>query len=344
MSIIYGELKSQYAALQKTKTYLDTSRDALQAAAQCAGHIIFIGSGSSYAVAKSGALLVQLRLGRPSMAIAAGDLLLHMETYRAALHGSLLVVLSRSGETSEAVRSLEKMKALGIAFQTVGISCAEHSTLSKMSDIALDMPWAFDESVCQTRTVSCLYFACVYMTALLAGHCALKDDLDKVLRLGEAYMARYEDTLKAFAEKDWTHAIVLGDAEIEGICEEGALAFKEICQLPSNYYHLLDVRHGPMVLVGKQTLVVAVLSGTESALEANLIADLLAKGASVVIYSDHPTAIDGAVNISFGMDLAHPVRGLPAIVICQLLAYYKSFQTGVNPDEPDGLSPWIALS
>lgn len=34
-----------------------------------------------------------------------------------------------------------------------------------------------------------------------------------------------------------------GDAELCGICEEGALTFKEICQVDSNYYHLLDARH-----------------------------------------------------------------------------------------------------
>ena len=37
------------------------------------------------------------------------------------------------------------------------------------------------------------------------------------------------------------------------IASEGALAFKEIARIPSISYHLLDVRHGPMVLIDDKT-------------------------------------------------------------------------------------------
>lgn len=341
--MIYNELKNQYIALQKTKEVIDASLAAICSASQEVTYIVFVGSGSSYAVAKSGALMAQLYLGRPAMAIAAGDLLLHIDTYRTVLEGCMLVVLSRSGETTEAIRSLQSMKALGIAFITVGISCVEQSPLTSMSDISLCMPWAFDESVCQTRTVSCLYLACVEMVAQLAGNDTLVSNLALAIAKGPAYLAQIEELTKKTTDIKWTHAVVLADAEIEGICEEGALAFKEICQLPSNYYHLLDVRHGPMVLIGKHTLAVAILSGKNASLEAALVKDLLAKGATVCTYSDHPVAIEGAINMPYGHDLLHAVRGLPAIAICQLLAYYKSFHTGANPDAPDGLSAWIAL-
>jgi fructoselysine-6-P-deglycase FrlB-like protein len=137
--------------------------------------------------------------------------------------------------------------------------------------------------------------------------------------------------------------VVLGDAELGGLCEEGALAFKEICQLPSNYYHLLDVRHGPMVLVGPETLVIAVLSSGGNELELALVRDALKKGATVVVYSDQPLNLPGAVVISFGEVLLPPARGVPAIALCQLISYHKSFLTGADPDKPDGLSPWIRL-
>jgi len=49
------------------------------------------------------------------------------------------------------------------------------------------------------------------------------------------------------------------------------------------------------------------------------------------------------VSVSFGEALLPPARGIPAIAVCQLISYHKSFLTGANPDEPDGLSPWIKL-
>jgi len=342
MSKIFREIHTQYDALDLTRRLVDERIDALSGVIGSAP-LVFVGSGSSYAVARSAAWMALLRLGRRAVAIAAGDLLLHMDTYRPVLEGCALVALSRSGETSEVVRSIGRMRASGVRFRVLGVSCTERSTLSDQSDLSLDMPWAFDESVCQTRTVSCLFFFCAYVTARLAGDRALVRDLMKAVEFGPAYMRRVEPALKEVAQRPWTHAVVLGDAELGGLCEEGALAFKEICQLPSNHYHLLDVRHGPMVLVGPETLVIAVLSANDDELELALLRDALAKGAAVVAYSDLPLDLPGVVSVSFGEALLPPARGIPAIAVCQLISYHKSFLTGANPDEPDGLSPWIKL-
>ena len=342
MSNIFREIHTQYDALDQTRQLVDGQIAGISSRIASAP-LVFLGSGSSYTIACSAALMAQLRLGRPALAIAAGDLLLHMDTYRPALEGCVLVALSRSGETSEVVRSIDLMRGAGIRFQVLGVSCTVKSTLSGQSDLLVEMPWAFDESVCQTRTVSCLFFFCAYMIAKLAGDAALIRDLCKVIQGGPEYMRRIEPALEEVARLPWTHAVVLGDAELSGLCDEGALTFKEICQLPSNYYHLLDVRHGPMVLIGPETLVIAVLSASDNELELLLVRDALNKGATVVVYSDTPVCIPGVVNISFGEVLLPPARGIPAINVCQLISYHKSFLTGADPDKPDGLSPWIKL-
>lgn len=343
MNIIYSEIKEQYASLERTRAYLDTQMESIRSAVEGQGTLVFMGCGSSYALAKSAALTARLKLGRSAIAIAAGDLLLHMDAYRPLLEGCVVIVLSRSGETTEATLSLQNMRAAGIRFRTVGLSCTAGATLAELSDVALEMPWAFDHSVCQTRTVTCLYFSCVYIAAALSGEDALGRDLLATIEGGPAYMDRHEKTLERLAAGGWTRGVVLGDAELAGLCDEGALTFKEICQLPSNFYHLLDVRHGPMVLIDPQTIVIVALTAPDNPYELALVRDLLAKGATVVCYSDMPADIAGVTNISFGQALAHPARGIPFIAICQLLTYYKSFHTHADPDNPDGLTPWIAL-
>lgn len=342
MSNIFREIHTQYDALNQTRQLVDERIEKISDLIASAP-LVFIGSGSSYTIACSAALMARLRLGRPTIAIAAGDLLLHMDIYRPVLEGCVLVALSRSGETSEVVCSIDAMRERGIRFRVMGVSCTVNSTLSGQSDLSLEMPWAFDESVCQTRTVSCLFFFCAYMTAKLTGDEALARDLIGVVEAGPEYMRRVEPELEEVARLPWTHAVVLGDAELGGLCEEGALAFKEICQLPSNYYHLLDVRHGPMVLVGPETLVIAVLSSSDDEMELALVRDALKKGATVVVYSDLPVNLPGAACVSFGEALLPPARGIPGIAVCQLISYHKSFLTGANPDKPDGLSPWIKL-
>lgn len=337
------EIHTQYKALKTTRQLIDAQFGGASALLMGTARLVFIGSGSSYTIAKSGALMAQLKLGIQAIALPAGDLLLHISTYRPLLEDAALIVLTRSGETTEIVRAVLALRELGVRFKLLTISCVKGSTMSGMSDFALELPWAFDQSVCQTRTVTNLYFCCAYLLSLLAGDEALIADLVKTIERGSEYMARIECELKDIARLPWTHAVVLGDAELGGLCDEAALTFKEICQLPSNYYHLLDVRHGPMVLIKEDTLVVAVLSDAENELELGLVRDAVHKGATVITYSDLKLDLPGVTSIHFGEPLAHPARGIPVIAICQLLSFHKSFLTGADPDRPDGLSAWIEL-
>lgn len=342
MSITFKEIHDTYPALEKTVSLADTRADGFKKLLDSHGKpVVYIGCGSSYSIAKSLAVITCTQLHRQSFALAGGDLLIHADSYAPCLEGATLVAVSRSGQTSEMLRAVEKLRALGCRFSLVSYCCVEGSPLSKASDLALDMPWAFDASVCQTRCVTCLYCCGAMLVALAAGNAALVSDLRKAVAQGPAYMARIEPQIEQAARGSWTHAVVLGDAEIGGICEEGSLTYKEICQLPSNYYHMLDSRHGPMVLFKKNTLVVIATSG--DAMELDLVRDVVRKGAQVIVYSDQPLEIEGTLNIAFGDRLAHIARGIPFLLINQLLSYHKSQQTGVNPDLPDGLDPWIKL-
>jgi fructoselysine-6-P-deglycase FrlB-like protein len=206
------------------------------------------------------------------------------------------------------------------------------------------MPWCFDRSVCQTRTVSCLYLAGMLLIAGLGGNETLFGGLTRAVAGGPAYMARIEDDLKRVAKGPWTRAVVLADAEIAGIGAEAALAFQEICQRPGSFHNVLDVRHGPMVLIGPDTLVIVALADGNQ-YELALLADLAKKGPTLIAYSDIPLYVlpDGTLNINFGRSLPHAARGLPLALIAQLVSYHRAVADGVNPDEPAGLDPWIRL-
>jgi fructoselysine-6-P-deglycase FrlB-like protein len=269
--------------------------------------------------------------------------MLHSTSYAAAVDGALAVAVSRSGSTTELVSAVERLKD-STDVPVLALCATGGSPLSALSDLALEMPWCFDHSVCQTRTVSCLYLAGMGLIARLSGNETLADGLKRAVAGGPAYLSRVEADLAAVARLPWSQAVLLADAELAGIAEEGALAFQEISRRPGSFHHLLDVRHGPMVLVGPDTLVIAALAeGNQH--EHALLADVAKKGAHLVVYSDIPMdgLPDGALNLSFGRSLPQVARGLPLILIAQLTAYYRAVADGVNPDAPDGLEPWILL-
>lgn len=335
MGVVYSEITEQYQALKRTMYYLDR---------ECTGlpelhskHVVVIGCGSCYSLAKSMSMMIQMKTGLLSVALAGGDLLLHVERYLRMIQGCVLVALSPTGATGEIILSIDLLKAMKCSFTLVSLTCSKDSCLAEISDYALEMPWAFDRNVCQTGSVSNLYFAFSYAMASVLKDYRLLSDLKLVVEHGPAFLHKVESLSTSIAAMPWTNGVVLGDAELSGLCEEAALSFKEICQMPSNYYPLLDARHGPMTLFDDETLILAVL-GSDSRYELDFFRDVLAAGSTVVLFTAGDVrSLEGVHTISFSHPLCHIARGLPFLLFCQLVVYYKSFHSGSNPDTLLGL-------
>jgi len=344
MGLTYNEIHDTFPSLNESALLINADSESVKSLfASNDRSIIFVGCGSSFSIAQSMASITQTMLNRSSFAVAGGDLLIHKHSYAKCIDGAIMVAISRSGSTSEIAMAIEQLRSIGCTFDLVLFCCVSDSPISRMSNFTFEMPWAFDESVCQTRSVTCLHFSCALLLANIAGNKQLIADLQKTINGGNAYLVKIEPILEQIANLEWSHAVVLGDAEISGISQEGSLTYKEICQLPSNFYNILDSRHGPIVLFNSKTLVVIAATSPNNEMEIELIKDVVRKGSVVVVYCDTPLVIEGTTNISFGEELSHVARGIPFILANQLISFFKSRQTGANPDFPDGLDPWIKI-
>lgn len=344
MYLTEKEIYDQYNALRKTYDYLLSRRDDIKGLYERVEptSLTFIGCGSGYCLCRSGELSAKIRLGLPANSLAAGDLLVNFDHYASMLEGTLIVAPSRSGGTSEVILAVEKAKALGLP--TLGIAARVDAPLSKVADLTLEIPWAFDDSVCQTRTVTNLYMANLVVLAIMADNDALLAEIDQAIKAGDAFMSKYTPMAKEVATWDWDNVVVLGDSELDGIASEAAIAFVEIPQTPANYYHVLDVRHGPMVLIRENTLVVMALSSEETDLQQSLVADIKGRGAKVVTVSEPIEGSWGADIEVFTDSYQHfGVMGIPFIFVPQAIAFYKALERGLNPDLPAGLAPMISL-
>jgi len=340
------EIMSQYEALGKTYRYIMDRRDELKVFMdkQPYQSVTFIGCGSSYSLCKSAEMSFKMRSGMAANSIPAGDLMMNFPHYERLMKDTLLVIPSRSGSTTEVIRAVEKARDK-CHTPCISISAVSGSELGRISDINLELPWAFDESVCQTRTVTNLYFANLLLVAILLEDSLLINELGRAVQNGNAYMERIQGEIQEIAKRGgWEKVVVLADSELTGIAEEGALAFNEICQLASNYYHVLDVRHGPMVLINDRTMVIMACSPWGESYQKDLIRHLKSKGAFVITVSNREENVWGSDwNISMPSYQNYGVYGVHFILVPQLLSYYKAVEVGVNPDTPQGLDPWIQL-
>ena len=346
MSLTLNEIRGQYQALKSTIALMDEKQTALK---EWFSHnrpaaLVFVGCGSSFSLSCAFRSIASLRTGIPAYALAGGDLWLNTESYARLLKDALLVSVSRSGETSELVNACKAVAALNFGTRFLSIICAEGTPLEAISDFTLCMPWAFDESVCQTRCVSNLFAMGAMVLGCMFDDPSIRSGMAKMAECGPAYLERIDAQAQALAAKDWDHGVVLADGQIDGIAEEAALTFKEICQQNSNYYHLLDVRHGPMVMIRNRTLVVAAVKSPVCKYEAQLVQDLVDNGATVVCYTMNDVDLPGTICVSLRADVGPVAYGLGLVALCQLTTYYKSLVVGCDPDHPDGLDPWIKIN
>lgn len=338
------EIMGQSEALRRTYDYTITNQDRIKAFFKDVKKVVFTGCGSSYSLCKSAALSMNLHTDLVSYAVAAGDAMINFEYYRNIFHDAAIVAPSRSGSTSEVV-NLVKLAKEKYNSKCLCISAKEKSILSELSELSIEIPWAFDESVCQTRTVTNLYTVNLLLSAILSEDQAFLEEINDAVTKTGSFIDQYKAVCLDIGNVDqWNKVVVLADAEMEGISEEGSLAFKEICQLPSNYYHVLDSRHGPMVLFDDKTLVIAVLSPNDQKYQKDFIKDLKDRHCTIVTVSQDPQNIWNADHhIALPKLKYYAACGIPFITIPQMISLYKALHMGINPDLPKGLDPWIKL-
>lgn len=341
----YHEVKQQYEALEKTYNYILQKRGEIKRfyKENHKDSLTFIGCGSSYSLCRSAEVSAKKRMGVKANSFAAGDVMLNYSDYEKILTDTVLAAPSRSGSTTEVINAVELVKE-NYGSKVVAVTCVVGSELSKIADLTLELPWAFDESVCQTRTVSNLYLADLMIIAIWAEDQKLIDDLKKVIDNGPMYLDICETELRKIADENWDDVVILADGEIQGIAAEGALAFTEIAQIAGRHFHCLDVRHGPMVLINEKSVVIVHITDNDLDSQIKLVNDIVNRGATVITYSSCRKEIDGArIMLDSGLSTDIASTAIPFINIVQLLSYFKAEAKGIDPDDPDGIDAWVKL-
>jgi fructoselysine-6-P-deglycase FrlB-like protein len=221
-----------------------------------------IGCGTSHHIALAYAALREVRnLGTTDAAIASG-LSPHRRYGR-------VVAISRSGTTTEVLRTLEGLKG---RTATVAITAVPDSPVAAAADDTIVLDFADEQSVVQTR------FATTAL-ALLRAH--VGDRLEAAIADGEAALAR---ALPA-GPSEFTQFVFLGQGWTVGLANEAALKLREAASAWTEAYPAMEYRHGPISATGPGTLVWAL-----GAVDPGVLADAADTGALIVNEGSDPMA------------------------------------------------------
>ncbi|HXF64712.1 MAG TPA: SIS domain-containing protein [Caldilineaceae bacterium] len=306
--------------------------------------VVVTGCGSTYYLAQVAAALLQGLTGIPARGAPASEILFFPEQVIHDPAGTLLLVVSRSGTTTESVAAMEKFRRLG-GKAIWGITCYGKTPVAVESDLTLLAEMAQEQSVAQTRSFSTMLLLAQGAAAAAAGQ-----DLSPLERLPrlcrellDGYGALGEQLATAPGHERF---FFLGSGPQYGVACEAMLKMKEMSITHSEAYHFLEFRHGPKALVDEQTVVAGLLSGQARAHEATVLREMGEMGAKTLALAPGGLAGEeepGRRQVALPEELPAWCRPALYLPILQRMGYARAIHKGLDPDNPRNLSAVIYL-
>jgi glutamine---fructose-6-phosphate transaminase (isomerizing) len=301
---------------------------------QEASEVVFTGCGSTHYLSLWAARHCQQRLGVRAIGVPASELLLHPYAWIRPDSTPVLVAVSRSGETTETCLAVETFRAL-VPGQVVVVTCYPDSALAKLADVVVPTTAAQERSVVQTRSFTAMMLG---VARLLEG--SPPEQLGAQLAAAcERLLADHQEAITELAQDEGIrHGVFLGQGPCYGLACEAMLKAKETALLPSEAYHSLEVRHGPMAMVGPSSLV-ATLLRADTTRERAVVDDMTQLGAHTLTLAPGPSD-EHVIGLPPLPEVWADVLYLPLL---QLLACDMSLHHGLDPDRPTNLDAVVQL-
>ena len=346
-----------------------TSGDAIAAAIDAAGgasadardllaaadRIVVTGAGSSYYLAQVVAAAGRAVLRKPVIAAPLSELILRpagvlvdagggaagLDLGQAATREPV-VVISRSGSTSEAISVAERMRSAG--HPTVAVTCRAGSPLAALADVTLVSPLGDEAAIVMTRSFASMLALLLDVVAIIGNDGRLAADLARLRgRWGEAAAAAAVG--RRLGATDWSRIVILGGGPAFGIAAEWGLKLTETSQVPTSSYEPLEFRHGPISVCEPGMLVVGLVGGAGASEEAAVVAEAGRLGAATWLLAGDEAEARGASGdvslIGGGLD---PTARLPLLVHpAHALALSLALTRGRDPDAPRHLGQVVIL-
>jgi glutamine---fructose-6-phosphate transaminase (isomerizing) len=267
---------------------------------------------------------------------------------------TLMIVISQSGETADTLAALRLAKKNGA--RVIAITNVMGSTVSREAD-DIFYTWAGPEiAVASTKAYVTQLIAVETIALYLA---ELKGTLSneevevikaEMLKLPEKVeeVLKHKEVIQKFASENYMHKdmFFLGRGIDYAVAMEGSLKLKEISYIHSEAYPAGELKHGPIALIEKGTVVIA-LATQEKVFDKMVsnIKEVVTRGGKILAFApDGHTEIEKSVHsalyIPETLDILYPVI---SIIPLQLLSYYMATAKGCDVDKPRNLAKSVTV-
>ncbi|HEX2622112.1 MAG TPA: SIS domain-containing protein [Phototrophicaceae bacterium] len=299
--------------------------------------VIFTGCGSTYYLSIAAAALFQEFGVAETRALPASEIWMYPRSAYAHNRRTLLIPVSRSGETTETLRAVESFLARkqGDVFT---ISCYGENPLASMGTANLVLSSGQENSIAQTRAFTVLYLAVTAVAALWSGQTHQLEAMQSLSQVGRRLLNRFSQVAQNIGEDtDLEQFYFLGSGARYGLAAELSLKMKEMSLSVSEPFHFFEFRHGPQSMVTDKTLIVGLVSDANRAAELQVLNEMRQRGALVLTIGEDST------DVVFESGISEDLRGALYLPIGQLMAFERAIKRNLNPDTPRHLAAVVRL-
>ncbi len=267
---------------------------------------------------------------------------------------SLIIVVSQSGETADTLAVLRDGKKKGA--RVIAITNVVGSSASREADDVL-YTWAGPEIAVASTKAYVTQLIAMYIIAL--HFASLKKTLsqDEIYNIKKAMLElpalaeetlKHKDVLQKFASQTYMERdmFFLGRGLDYAVSMEGSLKLKEISYIHSEAYAGGELKHGPIALIEKGTVVIATLTQKDliDKMVSN-IKEVVTRGAKVMAITiegnkDIEKTVDSVIYIPETLDILSPVL---SVISLQLISYYMAKQKACDVDKPRNLAKSVTV-
>lgn len=300
-------------------------------------YVVFTGCGSTYYLAQTAAALLQTHTGVLTRAVPASELLLHPETIYTKNKRTLLVTLSRSGQTTETVLAAQAFAVHGRG-EVVVISCYDDKPLNDHATLNLVVRQGQEISVAQTRSFSGMLVLVECFARIAGGQSISENHFDAT---SDALVQQAQQVVQPLVDAQrYQRYFYLGSGVRHGLAAEAMLKMKEMSLTSAEAFHPMEFRHGPKSMVDTETVIVGLLGKEGYAEENAVLNEMEALGATVIRVGALPEMDFPLVNFPLPQQDSMLVHTMP---ILQWLAFHRAVGKGLDPDRPRNLDQVVQL-
>lgn len=310
-----------------------------------ADRIIITGCGTAYNAGLAAVRFFGERSGAFCNAEIAGELRYFLPKVTPE---TLVLVVSQSGETADAVEAARALKQAGA--RVVAVTNCGYSAVTRIADFVV--PVCAGPEICVAATKSYVgQLAALYLISALAGGIAAAEsaggELKGVLPVIDGTLADDGSAAVAEACAESSAVFFLGRGADYFSAVEASLKLKEVSYIFSDAYPAGELKHGTLALIDERTLSVIIIGDPELADKSeNALEQVVSRGGravAVTCLKEVAERLKDKAEVWLLPKYSAKLSSLACAAALQLIAYRTAVLLKRDPDKPRNLAKSVTV-